>query len=101
MLQTWPTPSPTAETVLVRRDGDEVVFLKAERWVHSRAHIDYASNGTPLRMVGIIQDISSARSAWGAASSASSAASTPAGCGGGRMMSRPLPSPSPISWPCR
>ena len=36
---------------------------KAERWVHSRAHIDYASNGTPLRMVGIIQDISSARAA--------------------------------------
>lgn len=27
MLQTWPTPSPTAESVLVRRDGDEVVFL--------------------------------------------------------------------------
>lgn len=27
MLQTWPTPSPSAETVLVRRDGDEVVYL--------------------------------------------------------------------------
>lgn len=42
---------------IVRR-GD-----KAERWVHSRARIDYAPNGTPQRMVGIIQDISSARSA--------------------------------------
>jgi signal transduction histidine kinase/PAS domain-containing protein len=26
-LQTWPTPSRTAETLLVRREGDEVVFL--------------------------------------------------------------------------
>ena len=32
MLQTWPTPSPTAETVLVRRDGDEVVFLNELRY---------------------------------------------------------------------
>lgn len=31
MLQTWPTPSPTAETVLVRREGDEVVFLNEMR----------------------------------------------------------------------
>ncbi len=31
MLQTWPTPSPTAESVLVRRDGDEVVFLNEMR----------------------------------------------------------------------
>ena len=31
MLQTWPTPSPTAETVLVRREGDEVVFLNDMR----------------------------------------------------------------------
>lgn len=36
---------------------------KSERWVHSRARIDYAPNGTPQRMVGIIQDISSARAA--------------------------------------
>lgn len=26
-VQKWPTPSPTAETVLVRREGDRVVFL--------------------------------------------------------------------------
>lgn len=31
MLQTWPTPSPTAESVLVRREGDEVVFLNEMR----------------------------------------------------------------------
>jgi signal transduction histidine kinase len=27
LLQTWPTPSETAETLLVRRDGDSVLFL--------------------------------------------------------------------------
>ncbi len=27
MIQTWPTPSLTAETVLVRRDGNDVVYL--------------------------------------------------------------------------
>ncbi len=27
VVQRWPTPSPTAETLLVRREGDEVLFL--------------------------------------------------------------------------
>ncbi len=36
---------------------------QSERWVHSRARIDYAPEGTPLRMVGSIQDITSARAA--------------------------------------
>lgn len=27
LIQTWPTPSPSAETLLVRREGEEVVFL--------------------------------------------------------------------------
>lgn len=27
MIQSWPTPSPTAETLLVRREGDHVLFL--------------------------------------------------------------------------
>jgi len=27
LIQSWPTPSPTAETLLVRREGEEVVFL--------------------------------------------------------------------------
>lgn len=31
MLQTWPTPSPSAETMLLRRDGDEVVVLNELR----------------------------------------------------------------------
>ena len=31
LIQTWPTPSPTAETVLVRRDGDDVLFLNKLR----------------------------------------------------------------------
>ena len=36
---------------------------KSEHWVHSRARIDYALNGTPVRMVGIIQDITGTRAA--------------------------------------
>jgi PAS domain S-box-containing protein len=31
IIQSWPTPSPTAETLLVRREGDEVVFLNELR----------------------------------------------------------------------
>ena len=27
LIQSWPTPSRTAETLLVRRDGEEVIFL--------------------------------------------------------------------------
>ncbi len=30
-LQTWPTPSPSAETLLIRRDGDSVLFLNELR----------------------------------------------------------------------
>ena len=32
LVQTWPTPSPTAETMLVRREGDEVVYLNDLRY---------------------------------------------------------------------
>ena len=31
LVQSWPTPSKTAETLLVRREGDEVVFLNELR----------------------------------------------------------------------
>jgi PAS domain S-box-containing protein len=31
LIQSWPTPSPTAETLLVRREGDEAVFLNELR----------------------------------------------------------------------
>ena len=31
LLQVWPTPSRTAETLLVRRDGDHALFLAATR----------------------------------------------------------------------
>ena len=31
LIQSWPTPSPTAETLLVRREGDEVVYLSELR----------------------------------------------------------------------
>lgn len=32
LVQSWPTPSNSAETLLVRRDGDEVVFLNELRF---------------------------------------------------------------------
>ncbi len=31
LIQRWPTPSPSAENLLVRRDGDEVIFLNELR----------------------------------------------------------------------
>jgi PAS domain S-box-containing protein len=31
LIQTWPTPSPTAETLLVRREGNEVLFINELR----------------------------------------------------------------------
>ena len=31
MIRAWPTPSPSAETLLVRRDGDQVVYLNGQR----------------------------------------------------------------------
>jgi PAS domain S-box-containing protein len=31
LIQSWPIPSPTAESLLVRREGDEVVFLNELR----------------------------------------------------------------------
>ncbi|OGA23900.1 MAG: hypothetical protein A3I02_08060 [Betaproteobacteria bacterium RIFCSPLOWO2_02_FULL_67_26] len=31
LIQQWPTPSPTAETLLVRRDGEDVLFLNDTR----------------------------------------------------------------------
>jgi len=34
-LQRWPTPSETAETLLVRREGDAVVFLNRLRFVNN------------------------------------------------------------------
>ena len=33
LVQSWPTPSPSAESLLVRRDGDEVVFMNLLRHV--------------------------------------------------------------------
>jgi signal transduction histidine kinase len=36
LIQSWPTPSPTAETMLVRREGDEIVFLNKLRHVENQ-----------------------------------------------------------------
>ncbi|MEI6656627.1 MAG: PAS domain S-box protein, partial [Verrucomicrobiota bacterium] len=33
LIRHWPTPSPTAETLLVRREGNEVVFLNELRFL--------------------------------------------------------------------
>lgn len=35
IIQHWPTPSPSAETLLLRKDGTEVVFLTAQRHAQS------------------------------------------------------------------
>jgi PAS domain S-box-containing protein len=40
LIQVWPTPSPTAETLLVRREGEEVLYLNELR--HRK--------GTPLTL---------------------------------------------------
>ena len=37
LIQTWPTPSPSAETLLVRRDGDSALFLNELRHRHGTA----------------------------------------------------------------
>ena len=31
LIQSWPTPSPSAETLLIRKEGDEVLFLNTLR----------------------------------------------------------------------
>lgn len=36
-IQTWPTPSPTAESLLVRREGDDVLYLNDLRHSHKTA----------------------------------------------------------------
>lgn len=37
LLQRWPTPSASAETLLVRRDGDDVLFLNELRFLRNAA----------------------------------------------------------------
>ncbi|MBF0309682.1 MAG: PAS domain S-box protein [Magnetococcales bacterium] len=37
LIQTWPTPSPSAETLLVRREGGNVLFLNELRHQHNTA----------------------------------------------------------------
>ena len=37
LVQSWPTPSKTAETLLVQRDGDDVLFLNELRFYHNSA----------------------------------------------------------------
>ena len=56
------------EALANRRQFDRQYRLQrpsdhAERWVHGRARVDYAPDGTPLRMVGSIQDVTDDRAA--------------------------------------
>lgn len=37
LIQRWPTPSPSAETMLVRREGDQVLYLNELRHQHQTA----------------------------------------------------------------
>jgi PAS domain S-box-containing protein len=57
LVQSWPTPSPSSETLLVRKEGDEVVFLNELR--HRR--------GTALRLRFPVSDpdLPAARAARG------------------------------------
>jgi PAS domain S-box-containing protein len=53
MIQSWPTPSPSAETLLVRREGDSVLFLNELRHRKNTAlklRIPLSSNETPAVM---------------------------------------------------
>jgi PAS domain S-box-containing protein len=36
LIQSWPTPSKSAETLLIRRDGDEIVYLNELRHVKNK-----------------------------------------------------------------
>lgn len=57
LVQFWPTPSPTAETLLVRRDGDSVLFLNELR--HQR------DTALKLRMPLTGKDVPSVMAALG------------------------------------
>jgi len=50
LIQAWPTPSGSAETLLVRREGDEAVFLNELRHQkHTALTLRIPSRGTGLR----------------------------------------------------
>jgi PAS domain S-box-containing protein len=49
LIQSWPTPSRTAETLLVRREGGDVVFLNELRHVHGTALV----RRTPMTSVDL------------------------------------------------
>ncbi|MCX6134923.1 MAG: PAS domain S-box protein [Ignavibacteriales bacterium] len=38
LIQTWPVPSRTAETLIIRRDGDDALFLNELRFQQNSAH---------------------------------------------------------------
>lgn len=58
LIQSWPTPSSTAETLLVRREGDEVVFLNDLR------HHAHAALALRLPLAGF-PDLPAARAVQG------------------------------------
>lgn len=53
LIQSWPTPSKTAETLLIRRDGDEIVFLNELRHKKNTAlefHLPLNNDKLPAAM---------------------------------------------------
>ena len=56
VIQSWPVPSDTAETVLVRRDGDDVLFLNGLRHQANTAlRLRFPLSRTDLRAVMAVQ----------------------------------------------
>jgi PAS domain S-box-containing protein len=39
LLQSWPVPSKSAETLLIRREGDEIIYLNEQRYSNNRGGI--------------------------------------------------------------
>jgi len=37
LIQTWPTPSKTGETLIIRKEGDSVIYLNELRHIHNTA----------------------------------------------------------------
>lgn len=58
-IQNWPVPSDSAETLLIRREGNEAVFLNELRFKTNAAlnlRISLASTNTPAVMVALGQN---------------------------------------------
>jgi PAS domain S-box-containing protein len=56
LIQRWPTPSPTSESMLVRRDGDDVLYLNELRFHKDAAlRLRFPLNGENIPSVRAVQ----------------------------------------------